>query len=153
MFSAFHQACSIPQCTKKTIFDMWNGYHSIPLHMDDCHLTTFITLWGCYHYCTAPQGYITSGGGYTHCYNEIVAQIPQKTMCINDSLLWSNSIEESFWQANICDRNGITFNLTKFVFTSDTVEFAAFQITSVNVTPLSKVSASHPQLPKAKEHH
>ena len=44
--SPFHQARSIPSNTKKTVFDCWNGYHSVPLHADDHHLTTFITLWG-----------------------------------------------------------------------------------------------------------
>ena len=41
--SPFHQARSIPSGKKKTVFDCWNGYHSIPLHDDDRHLTTFIT--------------------------------------------------------------------------------------------------------------
>ena len=138
MQSSFHQACSIPYGTKKTIFDAWNSYYSIPLHVDDYHLTTFITPWGHYCYCTALQGYIALGDGCTHHYDEIVAHNPQKTMCIDDSLLWSNSIEESFWQAinwlDICGRNDITFNLTKFVFISDTVESAGFQITD-SITP------------------
>ena len=54
--SPFHQACSIPSNTKKTVFDCWNGYHSVPLHADEHHLTTFITPWGRYCYKTAPQG-------------------------------------------------------------------------------------------------
>ena len=33
--SPFHQARSIPSNTKKTVFDCWNGYHSVPLHADD----------------------------------------------------------------------------------------------------------------------
>ena len=44
--SPFHQARSVPQGKKKTVFDAWNGYHSVPLHKDDRHLTTFITPWG-----------------------------------------------------------------------------------------------------------
>ena len=43
--SPFHQAHSVPSNKKKTVFDCWNGYHSIPLHKDDHHLTTFITTW------------------------------------------------------------------------------------------------------------
>ena len=58
--SPFHQARSVPQGKKKTVFDAWNGYHSVPLHRDDRHLTTFITPWGRYRCCTAPQGYIAS---------------------------------------------------------------------------------------------
>ena len=154
MQSPFHQSCSIPHGMKKTIFDAWNGYHSIPLHVDDCHLTTFITPWGRYCYCTAPQGYITSGALCTCHYDEIIARIPYKTMCIDDSLLWSNSMMESFWQAvnwlDICGHNGITFNLTKFVFTSDTVELAGFQITSDSVTPCPKYLQAILDFPRPK---
>ena len=70
--SPFIQARSVPHNVKKTIFDAWNGYHSIPLHTEDRHLTTFITPWGRYRYRVAPQGYIASGDGYSRRYDEIV---------------------------------------------------------------------------------
>ena len=41
----FHQARSVPQGTKKTVCDAWNGYHAVPLHPDDKHFRTFITPW------------------------------------------------------------------------------------------------------------
>ena len=84
--SPFHQARTVPPHTHKTVFDAWNGYHSIALHEDDRHLTTFITPWGRYCYCVAPQGYIASGDGYSHPFNEIVSDIPQKTKCVDDTL-------------------------------------------------------------------
>ena len=56
--SPFHQARSVPPGTLKTVFDAWNGYHSVPLKREDQHLTTFITPWGRYRYRTAPQRYI-----------------------------------------------------------------------------------------------
>lgn len=37
MQSPFHQEWSVPSGTKKTMFDCWNGYHSVPLHPDDLH--------------------------------------------------------------------------------------------------------------------
>ena len=43
MQSPFHQARPVPQGKKKTVIDAWNGYHSVPLHPDDRHYTTFIT--------------------------------------------------------------------------------------------------------------
>ena len=95
--SPFHQARSVPQ-GKKTVFDAWNGYHSVPLHPDDRHYTTFITPWGCYRYHMAPQGYIASGDGYTRRYDKITSSITSKTKCMDDTLLWSNTIEESFFQ-------------------------------------------------------
>lgn len=58
--SPFHQARSVPHGKKKTVFDAWNGYHSVPLHPDDRHLTTFITPWADtdivqHHKATSPQ--------------------------------------------------------------------------------------------------
>ena len=94
--SPFHQARSVPNGKRKTVFDAWNGYHSVPISEEDRHLTTFITPWGRYCYKTAPQGYIASGDAYTRRYNEIVADIPSKTKCVDDVLLWADSIEESF---------------------------------------------------------
>ena len=140
--SPFHQARSVPHNKKKTVFDAWNGYHSVPLHKDDYHLTTFITPWGRYRYRVSPQGYIASGDGYTRRYDEIVAHIPHKTKCIDDALLWADDLEESFWQSvnwlDVCGHNGITLNPNKFVFGADNVEFAGFEITLTDVRPCSK---------------
>ena len=140
--SPFHQARSVPHGKLKTVFDAWNGYHSVPLHPEDCHLTTFITPWGRYRYCVAPQGYIASGDGYSRRYDEIVADFPCKTKCIDDTLLWADSMEESFFQAckwlDICGKNGITLNPEKFVFCQPEVEFAGFNISLNNVRPCDK---------------
>ena len=131
--SPFHKAKSVPPGKRKTVFDAWNGYHNIPLHPDDRHYTTFITPWGRYRYRIAPQGYTASGDGYTRKYDEITSFIPNKTKCVDDTLLWSDTIEESFLQAvnwlDTCGTHGITFNPDKFRFTDDEVEFAGFEIT------------------------
>lgn len=62
------------------------------MHRNDCHLTAFMTPWGQYCYCTAPQGYITSGYGYTHWYSVIVTNIPQKTV-----FWWSPAMVWQHW--------------------------------------------------------
>ena len=71
-----------------------------------------------------------------------MSDIPNMTKCIDDVLLWSDSIEDSFFQAvkwlDLCGKNGITLNPDKFVFAQDTVEFAGFEITSDNVRPCKK---------------
>ena len=137
--SPFHQARSVPPNTYKTVMDTWNGYHSIPLHEDDRHLTTFITPWGRYRYCVAPQGYIASGDGYTRRFDEIVSDVPRKTKCVDDSLLWDESIADSFFHTvdylDLCGHNGVTLNPSKFAFAQTTVEFAGFDITSTTVRP------------------
>lgn len=141
--SPFHQARAVPRQTKKTVCDAWNGYHAVPLHPDDRHLTTFITPWGRYRYCVAPQGYTASGDGYSRRFDAVVADIPRKTKCVDDTLLWSDSIEESFHQTvewlDRCGRNGITQNPSKFCFAKDVAEFAGFEITPTTVRPCPRM--------------
>ena len=124
------------------MFDAWNGYNSVPLHPDNRHYATFITPWGRYRYRTAPQGYIASGDGYTRRYDEITSSIPNKTKCVDDTLIWSNTMEESFFQAvnwlDTCGMHGITLNPEKFHFAQDVVEFAGFEITSDTVRPCKR---------------
>ena len=140
--SPFHQARSVPSGKKKSVFDCWNGYHSVPLHPDDRHLTTFITPWGRYRYKSAPQGYIASGDGYSRRFDEIVSDVPNKTKCVDDTLLWADNLTESFYQAvnwlDTCGRHGVTLNPDKFKFGADTVEFAGFEITNNTVRPCQK---------------
>ena len=82
---------------------------------------------------------MASGDRNTRRYNEITSFIPNKTRCIDDTLLWSNTIEESFHQAtnwlDTCGRHGITLNPEKFRFATDEVEFAGFEITNDTVRP------------------
>ena len=94
----FHQATLVPAGTKKTITDAWNGYHSVPIREEDRHFTTFITPWGRYRYKTCPQGYAASQDGYTRRFDEIVNDFPNKTKCIDDTCLWADTLEESFFQ-------------------------------------------------------
>ena len=153
--SPFLQARSVPAGKKKTVFDAWNGYHSVPICEEDRHLTTFITPWGRYRYMTAPQGYIASGDGYTRRYDEIVADIPDKTKCVDDALLWADTLEESFHQAarwlDVCGRNGIILNPDKFVFGADTVEFAGFEISPTDVRPSQRYMRAIIDFPPPKD--
>ena len=54
-------------------------------------------------------------------------------------LLWSDTIEESFFQAaqwlDTCGKHGITLNHTKFHFAKDEDEFAGFEITKDTLHP------------------
>ena len=152
--SPFQLARSVPSNTKKTVSDAWNGYHSVPLHEDDRHLTTFITPWGRYRYRVCPQGYIASGDAYTRRFDEIAAQFTEKVKCVDDTLLWSNSIENSFHQTarwlETCGNNGITLNPDKFTFASDTVEFAGFEISNSKVRPSQKYIQAIQDFPTPK---
>ena len=85
------------------------------------------------------QGFVAAGDGYTRRYDEVVADIPHKTKCIDDVGMWAPTIEEAFFQTckwmDICGRHGITQNPEKFHFAKETVEFAGFEITTTNIRP------------------
>ena len=95
--SPFHQSRFIPSDKKKTVFDAWIGYqyHSVPIRDEDKYLTTFDTPRGRYRYWNTPQGYIASGDGYARRFDEIIANVPNNTKCVDDALLWADTIEES----------------------------------------------------------
>ena len=52
-------------------------------------------------------------------YDEITSSIPNMIKCVDDKLLWADTIEGSFSQAcswlNICGTLGITLNPDKFI--------------------------------------
>ena len=68
----------------------------------------------------------------------------RKTRCIDDSLLWDDSIGSSFWHTvdyiSHCADKGIVFNPDKFHFAKMEVEFAGFLITANGVKPTKKMT-------------
>ena len=68
------------------------------------------------------------------------------TKCVDDSLLWSDDLQSSFFQAvdwlHLCGCNGITFHHNKFQFGQKfpfcTVTFAGFEIMTDHVKPCQK---------------
>ena len=73
--SPFHLARSVPPGSVKTVFDAWNGFHSVPICKEDRNLTTFTMPWGLFRYKRAPQGFVSSGDGYSRRFDEISAHI------------------------------------------------------------------------------
>ena len=149
----FHQARSVPHGTKKTVCVAWNGYHAVPLHPDDKHFTTFIMPWGRHRYCSAPQGYVESGDGFTRRFDEIIAHIPNRTKCVDDTLLWAESIDQAFWQTvqwlDTCGVMALRRTLISLcsIELKNTVEFAGFEISLTSVKPCSKVLHSIKDFP------
>ena len=152
--SPFHQATSIPAGVKKTVLDAWNGYHSVYLDPTCRDLTTFITPWGRYRYKTAPQGYLAAGDAYTERFDRIIADIQDKTKCVDDTVLWSKTVEASFFDTcqflSRCSKNGVVFNKDKFQFCKDEVEFAGFLIGKDYVKPAPKILESIRNFPVPK---
>ena len=137
--SPFHQALSVPKQTIKTVVDAWQGYHSVPLAADDKHYTTFLTPWGRYRYLTCPQGFLASGDAFNARYDSIVTDFKDFTKCVDDSLLWSNTLEESFFRTceylTLCTNAGVIFNKKKFQFGQEEVDFLGFHITMNSIKP------------------
>ena len=145
---------SIPSDKVKSTVDCWHGYPSVPLHPADRPLTTFITPWGRYRYRTAPQGLISAGDGYTHRKAEIMADFENVKNCVDDSLIYENTIEENFHR--VCSfleqgaRGGCTFNPKKFQFGERSVNFLGFLVTYTGIKPTAEfrnsiLSLSQPQ--------
>ncbi|GFO33256.1 enzymatic polyprotein [Plakobranchus ocellatus] len=99
-------------------------------------------------------GYIASGDAYTRCFDEVVSDIDNKSKVIDDTIMWSPSIEDSFLQAakwlDLCGRNGIILNPSKFSFAKETVNFAGFEITPTTVRPCPQVLEAIKGFPKPR---
>ena len=131
--SPWNIVSSIPPRKVKSVLDCWHGYHSVPLHPSDRHLTTFVTEWGRYRYKTVPQGLISAGDAYTQRKAEIMAGITDQETCVDDTILFNDSIEQNFFK--VCEflttgaNGGCTFNPHKFQFAQDEVNFLGFLVT------------------------
>ena len=148
----FQQARSIPGNTYKSVTDAWNEYHSVLLHPDDRHLTTFITPWGRFRYRVAPQGATASGDGYTRRYDEIIADVPRKTKVVDDTAMWDEDLETHWWRVidylELCGRNGIVLNPEKFQFCQREIEFAGFIISDTCIKPAHKFLEAIEKFPR-----
>lgn len=94
-----------------------NGYHSVPIHEDDRHLTTSIILWGCFHYRVVPHRFKASGDGYTRRFDEIIQDIFRITKCVDYFALCDESLEGHWWRIidfiELLGRHGIVLNTNK----------------------------------------
>ena len=135
------QALTVPHGTLKSTNDAWNGFHSLELREEDKHFTTFITPFGRYRYKRGPQGWLSTGDGYTQRFDKITENVKQKRQVIDDSLLYSFSVKEAFSEnasyLTLVGKNGIILNPEKFQFAQETVNWAGVKITKNSVEPLN----------------
>ena len=138
----FMLATDVPANTVKSVLDVWNSFHSVPVREEDRDKLTFLTPWGRYKYCVAPQGYLASGDGYTQRFADITKEISNKRTIIDDTVIWGEDLKENFQQVcqllEMCSKAGLVFNSDKFQFGKETVEFAGLEITSYGVRPSKK---------------
>ena len=75
---------------------------------------------GHYMYLRMLQGFLAAGDAYTHRYDEVAKDIPRNVKCVDDTLLYDSSIEESFYHTwdflTLCAEKGIVINADKFQF-------------------------------------
>ena len=130
--SPFLQASKIPPHTWKTTTDAWNSYHSVPLHPESRHLTTFVTPWGCYRYLVTPQGQKSAGDALNYRYDMITIDVEDYTRMVDDSCLWKVDLEAHIWHVlkflTLTGNHGIVQNLKKFVFCKKKIDFLGFEL-------------------------
>ena len=151
----FLQCSSVPAYTIRTTLDAWNGYHSVPLLEADRHLTAFLTPWGRYEYCNLPQGHMAAGDAYTARYDAITVGFERMERCIDDTIMWDDSVEANFHRVcaylTHCSRQGITFNEEKFAFGRKEIEFLGFIITEDSVKPSKEMIESIQDFPEPRD--
>ena len=137
--SPWQIASAVPPSKTKTVLDAWHGYHSVPIHPQDRHITTFITKAGRFRYRTAPQGLVSAGDGYTQRSDEIIGDFPNHLKCVDDSIIWGDDIRANFWATcaflDKCGAGGIIFNKKKFQFACNEINFLGFHITRAGIRP------------------
>ena len=152
--SPWQIAASVPPNTVKTVLDAWHGYHSVPVHPADRHVTTFICQDGRYRYRTAPQGLLCAGDAYTQRADEIIGDFKGHVKCVDDSLLYTNDIESNFMATcafiDKCSRGGIIFNPNKFQFGLETVNYLGFKVTKEGLQPTDEFLENIRSFPSPK---
>ena len=141
--SPWHIAFTIPAGQRKSCFDAFHGYHSLKLASEeDRNVTTFITEWGSFRYRTCPQGFLSAGDAYTARMDRLLQGMERQRRCVDDTLLYDNTIEESFYRAGefltTCGNNGIILNPKKFKFAEKEVDFLGFTITDLGIKPTAE---------------
>ena len=153
--SPFDIVAEIPTNTYRSSMDAWNGYHSVPIKEEDRHYTTFITPWGRFRYRTTPQGFLAAQDGYNHRFDLVTRDFKYKKRCVDDSIIWGNSIEEIFFRTceylTITGNSGIIMNPEKFVFAKKELEFLGFKLTTDGIEPGRELLKSISEFPKPKD--
>ena len=123
--------------TWKTVTDVWNGYHDIPLRKADCNLTTFIIPFVRLRYTGASQGYLSSGDGYNNCYEAVLADFERKERCVDDTVHYDHDLKQHWWWTikfmTIVGQAGIVLNKHKFQLASKIGSFGGLKISEDTV--------------------
>ena len=149
--SPYLKAMSVPHNVYKSVTDTWEGYHSIPLDTDSSKMTRFITPYGAFRYLRSPQGFQSSGDAFTKRTEKITAEVKDKIMQVDDSLLWGDGILNTFNRTceylTLMGRNGLIQNPEKFQFCQREVHWSGFTIGKDSVRPMPHITKAIRQFP------
>ena len=128
----FDMVSDVPPHSYKTVADAHWGFHQVELDEASRPLTTFITPWGRFQYCRTPMGHCSATDAYTKRFDDAVNGFPRKHKCVDDTLLYDDSVEGAFWHTYdflaLCAEKGITLKPEKFAFCRREVEFVGFHL-------------------------
>merc|ERR1712240_203857 len=138
--SPWHLVSDVPSQSFKTVLDNWNRYHLVGLATEeDKDITTFIAPWGRFRYLVAPQGFISSGDAFTDRMDRIYEGEERMKRCIDDTLLYDNSIEAQFHRTcrtlDTGGNHGAIFNPKKFQFCCRKVNYVGLVLDESGIRP------------------
>ena len=88
------------------------------------------------------MGFLASQDAYTERFDAIIADVPRKSKCVDDTVMWDDNLEAHWWRVvdflELVGSSGVVLNPTKFQFASTDVDFAGFRLTASEVKPLAK---------------
>ena len=91
--SPFAFASEVPRGIVKSVLDVWNAYHSVPIRAEDKDKLTFIMPWGRYRYLRASQGYLASGDGFTDRDQLTSQDVNNKVTLVEENMVWDKTVE------------------------------------------------------------
>ena len=87
---------------------------------------------GHYVYLRVPQGFFAAGDTFTSRYGDIIKDVKNIVKIVDDSLLYSTGIEQSFWNTwdflTLCAENGVTINVDKIPLYQVEVDYAGLHV-------------------------
>ncbi|XP_068219192.1 uncharacterized protein [Palaemon carinicauda] len=138
-FAPFDMASGVPVRSYKTVIDAYSGFHQVELDEESRHLTTFISPWGRYQYCRTPMGHVSASDAYSKRFDDVIADIPRKSKCVDDVLLYDDTVEGAFYHTisflQVGEENGVTLNPEKFQFCQREVDFVGYELGWDNFKP------------------
>ena len=120
-----------PHAQYFTTFDATHGYHQVELDEESKLLTVFVTPWGKYRYCRAPQGLSAAGDEYGERTDPIFENL--QTIKVVDDILaadrnFRTHVKKVIMILELCRKHRVTLSRDKFCFARRQVDFVGFKV-------------------------